>query len=127
MNKKVSLLPLVFGPFNDVNAGFEKLLKAIAAYGATIMWRPMMAPTPEAARGALFWKLRRTIGMTMHRANANLILHRIPRIGTRAAAANTRRELAHNEFFHSSGPSALYASYHSAQQGHHVRDHYVQT
>ena len=47
----------------------------------------MMAPTPAAAYGALHWKLRRTIGMAMHRANADLILHRIPRIGSRAASA----------------------------------------
>ena len=116
-----SLLPLVFGPFNDVNDGFEKLINAMAAHGAAIMWRPMMAPTPAAAYGALHWKLRRTIGMAMHRANADLILHRIPRIGSRTASARCRRNVAREAFFHSSGPSATYARYQQAQRGHYVR------
>ena len=55
----------MFGAFNDVNQGFEDLIKAMADYGATQLWRPMLARNVAEARGALFWKLRRTIGMTM--------------------------------------------------------------
>ena len=95
--------PLVFGAFNDVNQGFEDLIKALADYGAAQLWRPMLARNMNEARGALFWKLRRTIGMAMHRANADLVLHRVPRVGGRTAAAEDRRALASKLFFEAGG------------------------
>ena len=109
----------MFGAFNDVNQGFEDLIKAMADYGATQLWRPMLARNVAEARGALFWKLRRTIGMTMHRANADLVLHRVPLAGGRAAAAQSRRELASRLQFGDGGPASITASYRQAGIGYH--------
>ena len=111
--------PLVFGAFNDVNKGFEDLVRAMVDYGASQLWRPMLARNIAEARGALYWKIRRTIGMTMHRANADLILHRVPRVGSRAAAAEDRRELASRLQFESGGPSTVTASFRQASIGYH--------
>ena len=111
--------PLVFGAFNDVNEGFEDLVRAMVDYGASQLWRPMLARNIAEARGALYWKIRRTIGMTMHRANADLILHRAPRVGGRAAAAEDRRELASRLQFDSGGPSTVTASFRQASIGYH--------
>ena len=93
--------------------------KSPVDYGASQLWRPMLARNIAEARGALYWKIRRTIGMTMHRANADLILHRAPRVGGRAAAAEDRRELASRLQFDSGGPSTVTASFRQASIGYH--------
>ena len=108
----------MFGAFNDVNEGFEDLVKALVDYGASQLWRPMLARNIAEARGALYWKIRRTIGMTMHRANADLILHRVPRVGGRAEAAEDRRELASRLHFDTGGPATVTASFRQASRGY---------
>ena len=73
-NTKFSEDALVFGPFNEVNSKFNMLIDAIPTHGATNLWRSMIARDATTAKGPLLQRLRRTIGMAMHRANANSLI-----------------------------------------------------
>ena len=85
------MLPLVFGAFADVNGWFEKLISNLASHGASVHWRSLMANSITNAKGVLQWRIRRTIGMAIHKANADLVLDRLPLIGARASAHAARR------------------------------------
>lgn len=119
------ILPLVFGAFNDVNQELEGLVSAMASAGAVSLWRQMLQPDYASAKGVLMWQLRRDIGMEMHRANADLILDRVRRVGGRAEAAAGRRAHSARTFFGASGPSeASYAFRQSSRGAEFSRPHH---
>jgi hypothetical protein len=112
------VLPLVFGAFADVNVGFEKLISNLASHGASVHWRSLMANSITNAKGVLQWRIRRTIGMAIHRANADLVLDRLPLIGARASAHAARRARARAAMFGDSGPSDTSYAYTRSRRSH---------
>ena len=104
------ILPLVFGAFAEVNKAFDQLINDLAKVGAGSMYRSMLLKSPIQAKGVLVWKLRQRIGTAIHRANAEMLLARVPQIGARAAANAERQQRAQRNFFGFAGPSsATYA------------------
>ena len=69
----------------------------------------MLLNDPVHAKGVLVWKLRQRIGMAVHRANAEMLLARIPHVGQRAASNAAREKRSQHHFFGSAGPRS--ASY----------------
>ena len=114
------MLPLVFGAFADVNDGFEKLISNMASHGAAVHWRSLMVNSVTSAKGVLQWRIRRTIGMAIHKANADLVLGRLPLIGARASAHAARRARARAAMFGDSGPSdtSYRNAYTRSRRGH---------
>ena len=112
------MLPLVFGAFADVNVGFEKLISNLASHGASVHWRSLMANSITNAKGVLQWRIRRTIGMAIHKANADLVLDRLPLIGARASAHAARRVRARAAMFGDSGPSDTSYAYTRSRRSH---------
>ena len=112
------VLPLVFGAFADVNSQFEKLISDMAAHGAVVLWRSLMATDSSNAKGVLQWRIRRTLGMAIHRANANLVLDRLPLIGARASAHAARRARARASMFGQAGPSDTGYAYSRSRRSH---------
>ena len=117
-NTKFSEDALVFGPFNEVNSKFNMLIDAIPTHGATNLWRSMIARDATTAKGPLLQRLRRTIGMAMHRANANLILNRITQVGYHAEGAATRRAQVENRWWGPAGPAGIHAEVVASRQYH---------
>ena len=60
--------PLVFGCWGEINSEFDDLLKYAASVGASRLWQPMLAASPEKAQGILLWNLRRRVGCEALRA-----------------------------------------------------------
>ena len=112
------VLPLVFGAFADVNDGFEKLISNMASHGAAVHWRSLMVNSVTSAKGVLQWRIRRTIGMAIHKANADLVLGRLPLIGARASAHAARRARARAAMFGDSGPSDTSYAYTRSRWSH---------
>ncbi|CAE8642970.1 unnamed protein product [Polarella glacialis] len=54
---------LVFGSWGEASPDVERLLSALVEAGALRHWRSMSAGSPEAARGAIAWLLRRRWGL----------------------------------------------------------------
>ena len=112
---------LVFGAFAEVNDSFDKLMHLMAGHGAAVHWRSLLVNDPGAAKGIMMWRLRRTIGMATHRANAELILSRTPLMGGRATAAAGGRARARASFFGRPGPSDTRYAYDSSRRSHDSR------
>ena len=118
-----AVLPLVFGPFNDVNSRFNTLVDALATHGATNLWRSMLARDASKAKGPLLHRMRRSIGMAMHRANADLILNRVTLIGPHAEGAATRRAQTEARWWGPAGPAGINAES-AASRRYHGWGHY---
>ena len=91
--------PLVVGPFNDCSDGVEKLISMAAEQGSLRLWRTLGARTPAAAKGYLAWKNRRHLGFASFRAQARLILDRVPQLHGGFSAASNRRSAQRAAFF----------------------------
>ena len=91
--------PLVVGPFNDCSDGVEKLISMAAEQGSLRLWRSLGARTPAAAKGYLAWKIRRHLGFASFRAQARLILDRVPQLHGGFSAASNRRSAQRAAFF----------------------------
>ena len=100
--------PLVVGPFNDTSPGVEALLSSAAEYGSIKFWRLMGASDPASARGYLAWKNRRHLGFASWRAQARLILDRVPQLSSGYSAAAGRRTAQRNIFFRRDPASARF-------------------
>ena len=103
-----AILPLVFGPFNEVNSRFNTLVDAMATHGATSLWRSMLAKDAAMAKGPLLNRMRRSIGMAMHRANADLILNRVSLVGPHAEGAANRRAQTEARWWGPAGPASVH-------------------
>ena len=77
-----------------------------------------MATDSSNAKGVLQWRIRRTLGMAIHRANANLVLDRLPLIGARASAHAARRARARASMFGQAGPSDTGYAYSRSRRSH---------
>ena len=94
--------PLVFGWFGEVNAAFEQLLSLAAETGAARLWTDMRATCAGSAKGTLMWSLRRSLSVTIVRANARLVMDRLPFVVDGSAEpdrAYGRRRDAERRFF----------------------------
>ena len=45
----------------EIDPEFDDLLKYAASVGASRLWQPMLAASPEKAQGILLWNLRRRV------------------------------------------------------------------
>ena len=84
---------LVFGSWGEASPDVHRLLSSLAAAGAQRHYRRMGAQSPEDARGALAWLLKRRWAITAVRENARLILTRLEMVGRGADAAADRRRV----------------------------------
>jgi len=100
------VLPLVFGAFGEVNAEFRQMLNKLAAFGAPPLWQRMLLKSSTQATGVLVSRLRARVGMAIHRANAYLLLNRLPLVGIRASANAHAQHRARRSLFGSAGPSS---------------------
>ena len=66
----------------------------------------------------MVWKIRRSLGMAIHRANASLTLDRLPLMGGRASAAAGRRARARTAYYGSSGPADSSYAYSRSRASH---------
>ena len=44
----------------------------MASHGAAVHWRSLLENDASAAKGIMMWRLRRTIGMAIHKARPSL-------------------------------------------------------
>ena len=90
---------LVVGSFHDCSDGVEKLISLAADQGSLKLWRSLGACTPAAAKVHLAWKIRRHLGSACFRAQARLILDRVPQLHVGFSAASNRRSAQRAAFF----------------------------
>ena len=110
--------PLVFGWWGEINSEFDDLLKYAASVGASRLWQPMLAASPEKAQGILLWNLRRRIGCEALRANVQHLMDRSAFITGDAAAAAARRDRAMSTYFQGGDPGSVGQAYAMSRLNH---------
>ena len=83
----------------------------------------MLSTGSDAAKAPLVNRIRRSIGMSIHRANANLILNRVNLVGPHAAGAATRRAQSEEYWWGQAGPQNLHWDS-AASNRYHGWNHY---
>ena len=104
------VVPLVVGPYGEVNKELDTLMRKSAEVGAARLQDAMYAKTPEQASAVLLWQLRRKLVAASLRATLNCLHEQLGHVSGGAAAATKRRAAARKRFF--PGGDAAHASYH---------------
>jgi len=70
-----------YGAYAEMSSACHRLIDHMATSGAAQQWRSMGARTETEARGFLLQSIRRSLGVTAWRAQARMVLWRLPTVG----------------------------------------------
>ena len=112
-----SLTGLAFGAFGGISSNFAALIRSLTKAGARKLYSRMASASMRHCESTLLWQARRTLGHTLWREGADLLLHRIRHLGGPASRDSSRQRHAQFRFFPAGDPAAATHAHRMAANG----------